>query len=56
MGSGTTGIAAIQMGRKFMGIERDKQYFDIACERIAAASKQIDMFVQPKKQEQGALI
>ena len=30
MGSGTTGVAAIQMGRKFIGIEREPKYFDIA--------------------------
>ena len=46
MGSGTTGVAAIQMGRKFIGIERDPTYFDIACERIEQATKQEDMFIQ----------
>lgn len=46
MGSGTTGVAAIQMGRKFIGIELDPTYFDIACERIERATKQEDMFVQ----------
>jgi site-specific DNA-methyltransferase (adenine-specific) len=40
MGSGTTGVAAVQMGRKFIGIERDPKYFDIACERIARAQAQ----------------
>lgn len=44
MGSGTTGVAAIQMGRKFIGIEREPQYFDIACRRIEAAAAQGDMF------------
>lgn len=34
MGSGTTGVAAIQLGRKFIGIEREPEYFDIACRRI----------------------
>jgi DNA modification methylase len=34
MGSGTTGIAAVREGRKFVGIERDSEYFKIACERI----------------------
>lgn len=34
MGSGTTGIACIRTGRKFIGIEIDKGYFDIACVRI----------------------
>jgi hypothetical protein len=37
MGSGTTGIAAIKLGRKFVGIERDESFFDIACQRIEAA-------------------
>jgi DNA modification methylase len=46
MGSGTTGVAAIQMGRKFIGIELDPTYFDIACERIERATRQDDMFVQ----------
>jgi len=37
MGSGTTGVAAIQMGRAFIGIEQKKHYFDIACQRIERA-------------------
>ena len=37
MGSGTTGVACVQLGRKFTGIERERKYFDIACERIARA-------------------
>jgi len=45
MGSGTTGVAAIKMGRKFIGIERDPKYFDIACRRIEEAMKQPDMLV-----------
>lgn len=55
MGSGTTGVAAIQMGRKFIGIERDPKYFEIACKRIEQASKQADMFIEPLKQEQVSL-
>lgn len=55
MGSGTTGMAAIQMGRKFVGIEREPKYFEMACKRIEQASKQDDMFVQPVKQEQVSL-
>ena len=51
MGSGTTGVAAIQMGRKFIGIEREPKYFDIACKRIEQASKQVDMFIEKPKQE-----
>lgn len=56
MGSGTTGIAAIRMGRKFIGIEREPKYFDIACRRIEQASKQVDMFVEQSKQEQVSLL
>lgn len=45
MGSGTTGVAAVQMGRKFIGIEREEKYFEIACKRIKQAQRQGDMFV-----------
>jgi site-specific DNA-methyltransferase (adenine-specific)/modification methylase len=45
MGSGTTGVAAVQMGRKFIGIEREQKYFDIACKRIEDAQRQGDMFI-----------
>ena len=47
MGSGTTGVAAVQMGRKFIGIEREPTYFDIACRRIEEAAKQPDLFIEP---------
>lgn len=43
MGSGTTGVAAVLLGRKFAGIELDQKYFDISCRRIAEASRQPDM-------------
>jgi len=46
MGSGTTGIAAVQLGRKFIGIEIEAKYFDVACKRVAAAVKQPDLFVE----------
>lgn len=45
MGSGTTGVAAVQMGRKFIGIEREPKYFDIACKRIEDAQRQADLFI-----------
>ena len=45
MGSGTTGVAAVQMGRKFIGIEREPKYFDIAYKRIEDAQRQGDMFI-----------
>lgn len=44
MGSGTTGIAAVQMNRKFIGVELSKEYFDIACKRIEQAQAQQRMF------------
>jgi DNA modification methylase len=40
MGSGTTGVACVNTGRKFIGIELDQGYFDIAKERIVAAASQ----------------
>ena len=46
MGSGTTGVAAMQMGRKFIGIEREPKYFDIACKRIEDAQRQGDLFME----------
>lgn len=46
MGSGTTGVAAVQMGRKFIGIEREPKYFDIACKRIEDAQRQGDLFME----------
>jgi len=49
MGSGTTGVAAVKLGRRFTGIEIDEGYFDIACRRIEAALKQPDMFIEPPK-------
>lgn len=53
MGSGTTGVAAVQMGRKFIGIEREERYFQIACQRIENAQRQESLFdPAPVKQEQ----
>ena len=49
MGSGTTGVAAVKLGRKFIGIEIEPKYFDIACRRIQAALDAPDMFVEPPK-------
>ena len=54
MGSGTTGVACVKLGRKFIGIELDEGYFDIACKRIEEAYKQPDLFIEqskPPKQE-----
>jgi site-specific DNA-methyltransferase (adenine-specific) len=46
MGSGTTGVAAVQMGRDFIGIEREPKYFDVACKRIEDAQRQQDLFIE----------
>jgi len=57
MGSGTTGVACVKLGRKFIGIELDPKYFDIACRRIEEAYKQPDLFIEtPKKIKQEAFI
>lgn len=40
MGSGTTGVACANTGRAFTGIEKDPQYFDVACERVTNAQRQ----------------
>lgn len=53
----TIGDAAIQMGRKFIGIEREPKYFEIACKRIEAAYAQGQLFApEPMKQIQEALL
>ena len=44
MGSGTTGVSCANLGRKFIGIEIERKYFDIACERIEAAYAQGRLF------------
>jgi len=49
MGSGTTGVAAVKLGRRFIGIEIEPKYFDIACRRISDALKQPDMFIEKPK-------
>lgn len=43
-GSGTTGVACVQSGRKYIGLEREVRYFDIACRRIEEAYKQPRLF------------
>lgn len=44
MGSGTTGVAAVMAGRRFVGIELNPAYFDIACKRIEDAQRQGSLF------------
>ena len=43
MGSGTTGLACLKTHRKFIGIEKDAAYFDLACERIKKAASQLEL-------------
>lgn len=47
MGSGTTGVACVQHGRRFVGAEIDPAYFDTACRRIAEAYRQPRLFAEP---------
>lgn len=54
MGSGTTGVACVSLGRSFVGIEIDPAYFDIACRRIEQAQRQ--MTIQPPRMEQEPLL
>ena len=58
MGSGTTGVAALRLGRRFIGCEIDPGYFDIACRRIEAAARQPSLLpdTPPPRAMQGALI
>ncbi|MEE9158960.1 MAG: DNA methyltransferase [Gammaproteobacteria bacterium] len=44
MGSGTTGVACADLGREFIGIEIEREFFDVACERITAAYDQQRLF------------
>ena len=56
MGSGTTGVAAIALGRRFIGIEKDADYFDLSRARIEKDPKGISDFVRkkrPKEQRAG---
>jgi site-specific DNA-methyltransferase (adenine-specific) len=46
MGSGTTGVAAVRLGRNFIGIEKEPRYFDIARMRLEDAQRQGDFFVE----------
>jgi site-specific DNA-methyltransferase (adenine-specific) len=44
MGSGSTGVAAVEMRHPFIGIEIEQRYFDTACRRVERAQRQGDMF------------
>lgn len=57
-GSGTTGVACVNLGRSFIGIEREPTYFDIACRRIEEAYRQPRLFeeAKPAKPTQPSLL
>ena len=44
MGSGTTGVACARLGRRFIGVEIEPKYFDIACKRIEREYAQLKLF------------
>ncbi len=46
MGSGTTGVACVQTGRNFIGIEIDPEYFSIAEKRIEEAQEQLELKIE----------
>lgn len=59
MGSGTTGVACMKLGRKFIGIEIEERYFDIACKRVEEAWRQPRLFDEPRpkpRQEELSLL
>lgn len=49
MGVGGAGVAAVKLGRKFIGIEIEPKYFDIACRRIEDALRRPDLFIEQPK-------
>ena len=57
MGSGTTGVACANLGRRFIGIEIEPRYFDIACRRIRDAYAQPRLpGIEPEPVKQGELL
>jgi len=56
MGSGTTGVACVRLGRRFTGIEIDQAHFDTACKRIEAATKEPRLPLPEPKMKQEAFV
>lgn len=56
MGSGTTGVACARLGRKFVGIEKEPRYFDIACRRIEEAVNSQPLFADTVPRHSPALL
>ncbi len=44
MGSGTTGVACLKLGRRFIGVEKRREYYEIACQRIEDVQRQGNLF------------
>lgn len=56
-GSGTTGVSAVRYGRRFIGIEQNPKWFDLACRRVSDAVRQPSFFIEsPKQIEQEAML
>lgn len=48
LGSGTTGIASVKLGRRFVGIEQNEKWFDLSCRRVSDALSRPDLFIAPR--------
>lgn len=55
LGSGTTGVACVKLGRKFIGVEIRENYFNMACQRIREATRQGDLFHEVRRAKQERL-
>jgi DNA modification methylase len=55
-GSGTTGVACVKLGRRFIGIEIEPRYFDIACRRIEAAVREPRLPLPEPRPKQQAML
>lgn len=51
MGAGTTGVAAIRAGKRFIGIEQEERHFESACRRIEQAAAQGKLFEEPRREQ-----
>jgi site-specific DNA-methyltransferase (adenine-specific) len=56
MGSGSTGVACVRLGRPFIGVEIDEKHFATACKRIEAATKEPRLPLPEPKMKQGAML